>query len=307
MLSPLTYAASIARIQSVGSLLGVPVDRLLQTVGSQEDGRGRRLRLWVGDDFATVAVFGAAPGGERRADLFAAAGGDPVAAAALPALADRPGQLFVEVESHGPGQQIAVEAHALGRAALEDDLALLRHVAPVGDAAHAALAARAAELALGGRSAGVGARFEAPATRQWSLHVALAESVTLAAGALVEAAGALSITAAQRNLVAAIHPVLAGSRGSGPAVATLRLGPGIVYPELIVTYHGLAFEPVIRILIGIHPGVDHASRLGAVAGACHAERVAALSVHLRDREPVGLRVGFDLDQAAAGRGRGQGA
>jgi hypothetical protein len=63
-----------------------------------------------------------------------------------------------------------------------------------------------------------------------------------------------------------------------------------------VTYHDVAFEPVIRILIGIHPGVDHASRLGAVAGACNAERAAALAIQLRDREPLGLRVAFDLDQ-----------
>jgi hypothetical protein len=298
MLSPLTYAAAIARIQTVGSLLGVPVDRLLAAVGGQEDGRGRRLRLWVGDDFQALAVFGAAPTGARRAELFAAAGGDPVVASGLAALGERSGELFVEIETRGGGEQLAVEAHALGRGAIDDDLALLRAIAPAGDAAHTTLAARAAQLAIGGRSAGVSARFETPATRQWSLHVGLAESVTLARDALVDTAAALAITAAQRNLLAALHPILAGGRGTGPAVATLRLGTGVVYPELVVTYHGVAFEPVIRILIGIHPGVDHATRLGTVAGACHAERAAALSIHLRDREPMGLRVAFDLDQGA---------
>jgi hypothetical protein len=94
-------------------------------------------------------------------------------------------------------------------------------------------------------------------------------------------------------LLAVLHPLLGEH---SPAVATLRIGPGVVYPELTVTYHDVAFEPVIRILIGIHPGVDHASRLGAVAGACNAERAAALAIQLRDREPLGLRVAFDLDQ-----------
>jgi hypothetical protein len=294
MLAPIRYAAAIARIQTAATLIGVPVDRLLATVGGQEDS-GRRLRLWVSDGFDRLSVFASAPTGTRRATLFAAAGDDAVMASAIPALSERSGQLFVEVETDHESQQLAIEAHALGRGIVDNDLALLRTVAPAGDAAHDILARRAAELAVGGRSAGVWARFEPPATRQWGLHVSLAESATLARDALGDAAAALGITPPQRKMMMTIHPLFAADSA---AVATLRLGPGLVYPELTVTYHSVAFEPVIRMLIGLHPGVDHASRLGAVAGACGAERAAAMSIQFRDREPMAMRIAFDLDQGA---------
>lgn len=290
MLDTISYAAAIARIQTVGTLLGVSVDRLLASVGENKDGSAQRLRVWISDGFDRVAVFAAAPGGARRAERFGE-NSDAVLASAIPALDARPGQLFVELETDPAG--LAVEVQALGRGAIDDDLARLRSVAPVGDATHAVLAQRAAELAVGGRSAGLSARFEPPATRQWALHVALADALPVARDALSRVASGLGVTAPQRNLIAALHPVL-GARSA--AVATLRMGPGLVYPELVVTYHDVAFEPVIRILIGIHPGVDVARRLGSVAGACNAERAAALAIHLRDREPVGLRIAFDLEQ-----------
>ena len=292
MRAPLSYAAAIARTQTIGTLLGVAVERLLEAVGDLEDGRERRLRVWVSDGFDRLSVLAAAPTASRHASLLAAAGGDALVASAIPVLGQRPGQLFVELEAGG-GPELAIEIQGLGRGSIDDDLRLLRSMAPVGDAAHTALARLAAELATGGRSAGIAVRFEPPGTRQWMLHVSLAASVELAAAALSRVAAAAGITPAQRNLLAVLHPLLGEH---SPAVATLRIGPGVVYPELTVTYHDVAFEPVIRILIGIHPGVDHASRLGAVAGACNAERAAALAIQLRDREPLGLRVAFDLDQ-----------
>lgn len=293
MLSPVTYAAAIGRIHAVGSLVRVSVDRMVAALGRLQDGRGRRFRVWVPDDFSRVAVLATAPDHVSRTGVLDPAPQDAALSEAPAILVERQGELYVELAATAADERLAITVHALGRGRVDDDLAMLYRLAHADNDVASALADRARSLGVDGWSAGVSVGFEPPDRRRWSMHVALGTSAA-ARDAFVETATALAITTAQRNLLTSIHPMLA----KNSAVATLHMSADRVERELTVTYHDIPFESVLRILIGIHPGVDHASRLGEIAGACGAERAAALSVELRDREPIGLRVGFDLELSA---------
>ncbi len=260
-LAHLSSWASAARVQAIGSILDLPVDRLLETIEGCEDLDGRGWLVATTLDLDSVAVLTRDRG---RAGLF------------------------VEVETAGKTERLATELHASRRGVLAADLALLGRLAPIAGEVQERLATLAALIAPGGRAAGVSARTDAAGGRRFALHLPVERGP--ATRGLVEAADAVGITAAQRGLLVRLHPILASSHA---AIASLRIASGVL-PRLTMTYRDVAFESALRIAAGLRPGITHAARLGQVAGACDAPRLAALSLELRDHEAPELRVSFGL-------------
>jgi len=212
------------------------------------------------------------------------------------------GEVNLELETvPGDVDGLTVTVHALGRRRLDDDLARL-----AGFGVPAASVGELRELAmtLGGddRLIGLGDRAGSDGTR-WSLQVAHhnrdAAERAATRGRLDAAAAALAATDAQRHLVEALHDVFAGGRDS---YALLRVDRGGVARELGVMWSGVAWEHVVRMMIGFHPGTDAAARLGELAGAFDADVASAVELVLGPTEPPRMRVAATV---IGGRSHGQ--
>ncbi len=103
------------------------------------------------------------------------------------------------------------------------------------------------------------------------------DAATLAA--LIEAAGELGVTAAQRKLVEDIHPVIGRQRTTVLSLHACETGLA-----LEVSWPDIAWENVVRVATGLY-GKAVGARIGALAGASGAPHASALHLLLGDREP----------------------
>lgn len=197
--------------------------------------------------------------------------------------------LYAELE-HGP-DGFVFSLQAFGNRHLDTDLARLA------DAGAATAGVREVAAMLGAEEQLVGVVDRSDAT--WALHVRQrngSDAERAATRRRVAAAGAaLGVTNAQINAVTALHDTFAKDHDS---YAFLRLGKGGLSHELGITWGGVAWEHVVRMMLGFYPGAVTAARLGELSGAFDAQVAAAVELTLLPTEPPRMRVAATLTKGA---------
>jgi hypothetical protein len=108
----------------------------------------------------------------------------------------------------------------------------------------------------------------------------------------VAAAGAaLGVTQAQMNVATALHDSLAKDNDSYASVRVTKSG---LSRELGITWGGVAWEHVVRMMLGFYPAADNAASLGKLSGAFDAQVAAAVELTLLPTEPPRMRVAATL-------------
>lgn len=279
-------ARILARLGVVAELLSVPAGELLAIAALCGGGLGRFARISIDGRFERLSLLSALPLEPDRGHLLAElARRDHLFGERIEAWLERGDESYVELEQGGGDVALAVVT--TGRRPLAADLDSLRARTHAGAAVD-----RLAELLAGLReSVMLVDRFRPPAHHSWELAARLDGDADDHA-VLEPLAAALGIAAPQRGLLADMHPILARRRG---VIVGVRAGPGLVYPELHLTYRHISAELLIRLLVGLEINRDPGEPLGRFLGALGApEEASVLELVLADVAPPRLRLGVEL-------------
>jgi hypothetical protein len=276
------------RIATLGAAYRIDVQTLLDKLVLVSEEVAAFVMVAVPHTFDRIAA--ATPirrGGEvldRIATLSQAADPDQLARFEQLAATDTRDH-YAELE-HGP-DGFAFALQAFGNRKLDTDLTRLAAVGA------GTTGAREVAVLLGGEDNLVGVTDRSGGT--WTLQIRQRnrdDRERAATRERVAAAGAaLGVTQAQINVATALHDSLAKDNDS---YAFLRLGKSGLSRELGITWGGVAWEHVVRMMLGFYPGGDTAARLGELSGAFGAQVAAAVELTLLPTEPPRMRVAATL-------------
>lgn len=275
------YSRALARLGAVAELLSVAAGEVFALAGLFGAGLGRRARIAIDGRFERLSLLSALPKEPERSQLLAElARRDRLFGERCPRWLDRGDAGFVEIEQGRPELGLAVIA--TGDRPLERDLEMLRDHTHAGGAVD-----RAATLLAGlGPIAEVIDRFRPPAHHSWQL----AGRADLAA--LEPLAESLGVRPTQRTLLEDVHPLLGGH---GQARVAIRIGPGVVYPELQLGYREVEVERLIRLLVGLEINRDPGDNLGRFFGALGVrDRAPLVELTLAGDGPPRIRIAVEL-------------
>ncbi|HEY1558784.1 MAG TPA: hypothetical protein VGF94_28370 [Kofleriaceae bacterium] len=275
-----TLAHVFGRIAALGVAYRIDIQRLVQRASVLVRDPARMLLVAVPHAFDRVAVMAELKKAEMVPALALCDGDQLARVDTLAGGADTTGAV-IELESvPGAPDQLAVSVQALGRRALDSDLARLARfgvaVEPVREVANA----------LGsGRLIGVTDHSAGPA---WTLHFSQPNATPaqrdIARAHLDRAAELVGATPAQRHMVAGLHDVLAAGRES---FALVKVRPSGV--QLAVLWGLVPWEHVVRMMLQLYAG-DSAKKLGELAGAVDSDVAAMVEVTLGGAAPPAMRV-----------------
>jgi hypothetical protein len=274
-------SSALARLGAVAELLSIAAGELFALAAMCNAGLGRRAEISVDGAFERLSLRAGLPAEPERSQLVAELRRrDRMFGDRLGTWLARGDDSALELAQGDGGLTLGLRT--AGARPIGDDLARLREISHAGFAVD-----RLGEL-LDGRElcAAVVDRYRAPAHHSWELAVELGDGDDV--GALVELARAVEIRAAQQALIADLHPILAGSG----ATLGLRIGPGVVYPELAIAYRDVDPEAAIRLLVGLEIHRDPGEPLGRFLGALGTpERIATVELVVGQHPPPRLRIG----------------
>ena len=258
---------SLARLGAVAELLSLAAGEMFALAGLCGDG----VRIGIDGRFETLSLTSALPAGAARGQLIAEL--------------TRRDRLFGDRCQRWLGGSDGLVELEQGRAHLSfalittADLEALRKNSHAGDAVD-----RAAELLDGRALTEVIDRFRPPAHHSWELAFEPGDPAPLAE--------ALEIRQSQRQLLADLASIMA------PARLAIRVGPGVLFPELHVGYRDVAVEPLIRLLVGLEIHRDPGASLGRFLGALgHRDRAPRVDLAVNADGPPRLRIAAHLKAA----------
>ena len=276
------------RIATLGGAYGIAVQPLLDKLVFVSEEVAAFVLVAVPHSFDRIAASTPIKrGGDviaRIAPLSEAADPDQLARFEQLAASDTR-DLYAELD-HGP-DGFAFTLQAFGNRKLDTDLSRLAAVGAD------TTGAREVAVLLGAEDNLVGVTDRSGGT--WTMHVRQRnrdDAERAATRQRVAAAGAaLGVTQAQINVTAALHDTFAKDNDS---YAFIRLTKTGLSRELGITWGGIAWEHVVRMMLGFYPGADTAKRLGELSGAFDSQVAAAVELTLLPTEPPRMRVAATL-------------
>jgi len=297
--------------------LGIDAKPLFESCAVLDVEPARFSRIAVSGDFDAISLWVRWPIDPGRQDdvLSDLVSRDRLQGSRVKDLLLRWGSTLYVEYALAPSGRVGTALHAYGLRSLADDLELLESMTHVG-AAIDRLGSLAKTLA-GDESAGLSDRYEPSGHHSWLMHAALAARTRGGRGSPPPMTGVapglpgggtrdhettaarvdrtcemLGVTMAQRVLIRDLSGVLAKTQ---TALGSLRVGPGVTFPELTISYRGVRFEHVVRVLQGLRPGKQLGTAVGTIAGALGSEVAHALEITLRNEEPPAMRICVDLE------------
>lgn len=280
----MSLSEALARIGAVAELLSIAAGELFALAAMCNAGLQRRCEISVDGGFARLGLRSGLPAEPERSQLIAELRRrDRMFGARLGTWLAREGDNLLALTQGGGALTLGLVN--LGDHPLADDLARLREIS------HAGFAVDRLAGLLDGRErcAGVIDHFRPPAHHSWELLIDLEPDAPVAP--LEALAGHLEIRDAQRGLLGDIHPILAAGGGR----FAIRVGPGVVYPELRLHYRDIDPEALIRLIAGLDIHADPGEPLGRFLGALGAgDRVPVVELCLGQHPPPQIRLGVVL-------------
>jgi hypothetical protein len=275
-------SAALARISAVAELLSIPAGELFALAAMCNAGLERRAEISVDGAFEKLSLRAGLPAEPERSQLVAELRRrDRMFGSRLGTWLARGDESLLEL-TQGDGN-LTLGLVSRGSRPIAEDLARLREVSHAGFAVD-----RLAELlADHADCAGVVDRFRPPAHHSWEVLVDIAADAGV--GPLVTLAEAAGVRRTQTALLADLHPIL----GAGePSRLGVRIGPGVVYPEVRLHYRDIEPEILLRLLSGLEINLDPGESLGRFLGALGtADVIGRVDLILGQHPPPQLHLG----------------
>lgn len=203
--------------------------------------------------------------------------------------------VYVECDAFG-GASPTTSVQMFGKRTLDRDLALLA-VEGVEPGAFEEL--RSAAVLAGTEHVGL-VDTESGGKTAWTLHIAQnnrGDEARAATKARVRAvAERLGLSSAAVNAADGLHDPFAKDRDSYLALTVSR---ELLEPALTVTWSDIAWEHVVRVMIGFYPADQTPTKLGGLSGAFGSETASAIELVLGRTEPPRMRVATILTKGRA--------